>query len=272
MSLVSTNWLFNNLDNVKIIDSSWHLPNQNRNAYKEYSKEHIVNSIFFDIDKNSDQETDLPHMLPTFQKWEDIVSNLGISNKDKIIVYDNSDLISACRCWYTFIYFGHDPSLISVLNGGLKKWKIEKKTVVNDLPVINKSEYRAKENKEMVKSKVQIDENINLKRFKVIDARSIGRFEGKIAEPRSNVRSGSIEGSSCLPFNQLINKDDNTFKSIDDLNDIFGKIVDINDNNIVFSCGSGVTASVLALAYSLINNKYIPTIYDGSWSEYGLIK
>ena len=272
MSLVSTNWLFSNLDNVKIIDSSWHLPNQNRNAYKEYSKEHIVNSIFFDIDKNSDQETDLPHMLPTFQKWEDIVSNLGISNKDKIIVYDNSDLISACRCWYTFIYFGHDPSLISVLNGGLKKWKIEKKTVVNDLPVINKSEYRAKENKEMVKSKVQIDENINLKRFKVIDARSIGRFEGKIAEPRSNVRSGSIEGSSCLPFNQLINKDDNTFKSIDDLNDIFGKIVDINDNNIVFSCGSGVTASVLALAYSLINNKYIPTIYDGSWSEYGLIK
>ena len=140
------------------------------------------------------------------------------------------------------------------------------------MPVINKSEYRAKENKEMVKSKVQIDENINLKRFKVIDARSIGRFEGKIAEPRSNVRSGSIEGSSCLPFNQLINKDDNTFKSIDDLNDIFGKIVDINDNNIVFSCGSGVTASVLALAYSLINNKYIPTIYDGSWSEYGLIK
>ena len=272
MSLVSTNWLLSNLDNVKIIDSSWHLPNQNRNAYKEYSKEHIVNSIFFDIDKNSDQETDLPHMLPTFQKWEDIVSNLGISNKDKIIVYDNSDLISACRCWYTFIYFGHDPSLISVLNGGLKKWKIEKKTVVNDLPVINKSEYRAKENKEMVKSKVQIDENINLKRFKVIDARSIDRFEGKIAEPRSNVRSGSIEGSSCLPFNQLINKDDNTFKSIDDLNDIFGKIVDINDNNIVFSCGSGVTASVLALAYSLINNKYIPTIYDGSWSEYGLIK
>ena len=127
MSLVSTNWLLSNLDNVKIIDSSWHLPNQNRNAYKEYSKEHIVNSIFFDIDKNSDQETDLPHMLPTFQKWEDIVSNLGISNKDKIIVYDNSDLISACRCWYTFIYFGHDPSLISVLNGGLKKWKIEKK-------------------------------------------------------------------------------------------------------------------------------------------------
>ena len=272
MSLVSTNWLLSNLDNVKIIDSSWHLPNQNRNAYKEYSKEHIVNSIFFDIDKNSDQETDLPHMLPTFQKWEDIVSNLGISNKDKIIVYDNSDLISACRCWYTFIYFGHDPSLISVLNGGLKKWKIEKKTVVNDLPIINKSKYNAKEKKEMVKSKVQIDENINLKRFKVIDARSIGRFEGKIAEPRSNVRSGSIEGSSCLPFNQLINKDDNTFKSIDDLNDIFGKIVDINDNNIVFSCGSGVTASVLALAYSLINNKYIPTIYDGSWSEYGLIK
>ena len=272
MSLVSTNWLIENLNNVKIIDSSWHLPNQNRNAKEEYFNEHILNSIFFDIDKNSDQETYLPHMLPKIKEWEKIISNLGILNKDKIVVYDNSDLISSCRCWYTFIYFGHDPSLISVLDGGLKKWKLEGKPVVNTVTNTSRSIYTAKENKEMVKSKVQIDENINLKRFKVIDARSIGRFEGKIAEPRSNVRSGSIEGSSCLPFNQLINKDDNTFKSIDDLNDIFGKIVDINDNNIVFSCGSGVTASVLALAYSLINNKYIPTIYDGSWSEYGLIK
>ena len=116
MSLVDTDWLYNNLNKVKILDSSWHLPTQNRNALKEYSNEHILNSIFFDIDKYSDKETDLPHMLPKIREWEKIVSNLGISNKDKIIVYDNSDLISSCRCWYTFIYFGHDPSLISVLN------------------------------------------------------------------------------------------------------------------------------------------------------------
>ena len=272
MSLVNTDWLFDNLNNVKILDSSWHLPNQNRNGFKEYLEEHIMNSIFFDIDKNSDQESDLPHMLPKFEQWEKIVSNLGISNKDKIVIYDNSDLISSCRCWYSFLYFGHDPSLISVLNGGLKKWKQERKPVVNHITKISKTYYSAKENKGMVKSKIEIDENISSKKFKVIDARSKERFEGKVAEPRSNVKSGSIKNSSCLPFGKLINKNNNTFMEKNELILSFKEIIDTEDNNVVFSCGSGVTASVLALAYSLINNKYTPTIYDGSWSEYGLIK
>tara|TARA_Y100000992_G_C20818297_1_gene283566 strand:- start:116 stop:490 length:375 start_codon:yes stop_codon:yes gene_type:complete len=124
----------------------------------------------------------------------------------------------------------------------------------------------------MVKSKIEIEKNIVLKKFKLIDARSLERFEGNSPEPRSNVRSGSIKGSSCLPFNKLINKNNNTFKDIEELNKIFKKITYTQDNNVVFSCGSGVTATVLALAYSLINTKYMPTIYDGSWSEYGLIK
>ncbi len=272
MSLVTSDWLIKNLENVKLIDSSWHLPNQDRNAEKEYSDEHIENAIFFDIDKNSNQESNLPHMLPTAKAWENIVSKLGISNNDTIVIYDNSDLISSCRCWYTFIYFGHDPSLISVLNGGLKKWKLEGKPTVNYETIVKNSNYKAKENKNMVKSKIEIDKNIGLKNFKVVDARSLERFKGEVPEIRPNVRSGSIEGSICLPFNQLINKKNNTFKNIDDLNQIFRKIVNTQENNIVFSCGSGVTAAVLALAYSLINNKYIPTIYDGSWSEYGLIK
>tara|TARA_B100000674_G_scaffold98960_1_gene71719 strand:+ start:432 stop:1250 length:819 start_codon:yes stop_codon:yes gene_type:complete len=272
MSLVSTDWLLENLNSVKIIDSSWHLPNQNRNAQEEYSNKHIINSVFFDIDKHSNQETDLPHMLPSVRRWEDIVSNLGISNRDKIIIYDNSDLISSCRCWYTFIYFGHNPSLVSVLNGGLKKWIEERKPTVNFETTLNKTFYKANENKKMVKSKVEIDENITSKNFKVIDARSLERFEGKVPEPRKNIRSGSISGSSCLPFNKLINKNNNTFKNYEELEQIFKQIINTKDNNIVFSCGSGVTASVLALAYSLINNKYTPTIYDGSWSEYGLIK
>ena len=272
MSLVTTDWLLENLNDVKIIDSSWHLPNQNRNAFLEYSNEHIKNAIFFDIDKFSDQDTELPHMLPKVTIWENIVSNLGISNQDKIVVYDNSDLISSCRCWYTFIFFGHDPSLVSVLNGGLKKWKQEAKPVVKSETFISKSIYKAKENKEMVKSKNEIDKNISLKNFRVVDARSLERFQGKAPEPRTNVRGGSIEGSSCLPFNELINKKDNTFKTVENLDLIFKKILNTDDNDVVFTCGSGITASVLALAYSLINTKYMPTIYDGSWSEYGLIK
>ena len=106
MSLVSTEWLENHHSKVKIIDSSWHMPNTNRNAYEEYKKDHIKNAIFFDIDKFSNKNTDLPHMLPDKNKWEKIISNLGIKNKDRIIVYDNSDVISSCRCWYTFIFLG----------------------------------------------------------------------------------------------------------------------------------------------------------------------
>ena len=111
-----------------------------------------------------------------------------------------------------------------------------------------------------------------MKKFRVVDARSYERFKGLVPELRPNVKSGSIEGSTCLPYNQLINGNNNTFKKIENLNQIFKEVINTQDNNIVFSCGSGVTASVLALAYSLINNKYTPTIYDGSWSEYGLIK
>ena len=272
MSIVTTDWLIENLDKVKIIDSSWHLPNQKRNAKEEYDNEHIINSIFFDIDKNSNHETDLPHMLPSVEKWEDIVSSLGISNSDNIIIYDNSDVLSSCRCWYTFRYFGHDSSLVSVLDGGLKKWRQEGKPTVNYDTIINESIYKAIENKDMVKSKIEIDENIKLNNFKVVDARSYDRFKGIVPELRPNVRSGSIQGSSCLPFTKIINENNNTFKNNSELDQIFKEVMNTQDNNVVFSCGSGVTASVLALAYSLINNKYTPTIYDGSWSEYGLIK
>ena len=92
MSLVTSDWLENNLSDVKIIDCSWHMPGIDRNPKEEYSKNHIPGAIFFDLDKNSDQDTDLPHMLPSEEKWEEIVSAMGISNTDRIVIYDNSDV------------------------------------------------------------------------------------------------------------------------------------------------------------------------------------
>ena len=268
MSLVDTNWLEEKIDNVKIIDCSWHMPQAQRNGSEEYNKDHIPNAIFFDLDKNSKINTDLPHMLTDIKSWEKIMGDMGIENKDEIVVYDNSDVISSCRCWYNLIYFGHNPKLVHVLDGGFKKWKKENKITNNKEVIIRTSVYSGKENTELVKNKKQIDENINTKEFNVVDARSRKRFEGKVAEPRKGLRSGSIKNSFCLPFSELIN-DDHTFVSKDKIQTQFELIkLDLN-KNIVFSCGSGVTASVLALAYSLINDKYMPTIYDGSWSEYG---
>ena len=130
------------------------------------------------------------------------------------------------------------------------------------------SNYIANEKKELVKDKKQIDKNTTINEFKVIDARSRERFEGKVSEPRKGLRSGSIKNSFCLPFSELINKD-HTFISKDKIFEKFRLTKYELNENIVFTCGSGVTASVLALAYSLIDTKYIPTIYDGSWSEYG---
>jgi thiosulfate/3-mercaptopyruvate sulfurtransferase len=268
MSLIDTNWLEEKIDNVKIIDCSWHMPKAQRNGLEEYNKEHIPNAIFFDLDKNSKINTDLPHMLTDINSWEKIMGGMGIENKDEIVVYDNSDVISSCRCWYNLIYFGHDPKLVHVLDGGFKKWKKENKITNNKKVIIKNSIYSCEENIKLVKNKKQIDENIDKNDFNVIDARSRERFEGKVAEPRKGLRSGSIKNSFCLPFGELIN-DDHTFISKDKILEKFKSLNFNFDKNLVFSCGSGVTASVLALAYSLINDKYMPTIYDGSWSEYG---
>ena len=268
MSLVSTDWLMANLDKVKIIDCSWHMPQTKRNGFEEYKKQHIKNAIYFDLDKNSKKDTDLPHMLIDKKSWENIVSNMGIKNDDQIIVYDNSDVISSCRCWYNFIYFGHNPNLIKVLDGGLKKWVNEKKPTTNDIVNIKPSDYSANEKIELVKNKAQINENILTKEFLVIDARSKERFEGVVPEPRKGLKSGSINNSYCLPFSELINAD-HTFIDKKKIFQKFSSIKSSLDKNIVFTCGSGVTAAVLALAYSLIDNKYNPVIYDGSWSEYG---
>ena len=271
MSLIETSWLEKNLNNIKIIDCSWHMPQTKRVGFEEYKQKHIPNAIFFDLDDNSKKDTNLPHMLVKIKDWEKILSRMGIKNDDRIVIYDNSDVVSSCRCWFNFIYFGHAPNLVHVLNGGFKKWIKEKKVVTNNLTNIQISNYKGFEKKEFVKNKELIDQNINEQKFKVIDARSVERFKGNIPEPRKGLKSGSIKNSFCIPFNYCLNED-KTFKKKEDLKIIFETCLqNINEKNIVFSCGSGVTACVLALAYSLINDKYLPCIYDGSWAEYGII-
>ena len=149
MPLVNANWLEKNLDKVKLIDCSWHMPQTKRNGFEEYQDQHIENAIFFDLDRNSKTDTGLPHMLTDKKSWEKITSSMGIKNNDQIIIYDNSDVISSCRCWYNFIYFGHDPSLVHVLDGGLKKWMNEKKPTVSNLTKTISTNYIANEKKNL---------------------------------------------------------------------------------------------------------------------------
>ena len=154
------------------------------------------------------------------------------------------------------------------MDGGLKKWIEEDRATTSDIIKIIPSNYTVHEKKELVKDINQINKNILENKFNVIDARSLERFKGQVPEPRKGLRSGSIKNSFCLPFSELINQD-HTFINKEKIHEKFKSTGYEKSKNIVFSCGSGVTASVLALAYFLIDNKYMPTIYDGSWSEYG---
>ncbi len=266
--LVTTDWLDKNIERVKILDASWHLPNANRNSYEEYKSEHIINSFFFDIDKNSNQKTNLPHMLPSKEEWERIISDLGISNSDHVIIYDNSDVFSSCRVWYTFLYFGHDPKLVSVLDGGFQKWKNEKRQTTKEIVSNEKSKYVATENTSLVINKNEVNKNISQKKFQLLDARGEQRFLGLQPEPRKELKSGNIKGSINLPFQNLL-KEDRTFKKKNELIEIFRTKKVSVEKDMAFTCGSGVTACILGLANSIISGKK-PVIYDGSWAEYGL--
>ena len=207
-------------------------------------------------------------MLPSKKDWEIIVSNLGICNSDHIIVYDSSEVFSSCRVWYTFLYFGHNPDLVSVLDGNFEKWVNEKRPVSKEIVKSDKSNYRANENSYLVINKSKVNENIIQNKFQLIDARGEQRFLGLQPEPRKELRSGNIKGSINLPFQKIINEN-RTFKKKDELIKIF-KSKDISfEKEMAFTCGSGVTACILGLANSIISGKK-PIIYDGSWAEYGL--
>jgi thiosulfate/3-mercaptopyruvate sulfurtransferase len=272
MNLVSTKWLNSNLNKVKIFDASWHMPNSKRSAEEEYLEKHIPKAIFWDVDKHSDKDSSYPHMMPNSDYWTRMLWRFEIRNDDHIIVYDNSDIYSSCRLWFSLKYFGHEK--VSVLDGGFQKWLKEKKPTTKKIEKVEQIDsYQTNENIDLIKNKKQIDENIIKKEFIVIDARSRGRFEGSEPEPRKELKSGSIPNSICLPFKECINED-HSFKNKEQLLLKFKEVLGSEKLpvNLVFTCGSGITAAVLSLAYSIINDKYLPTIYDGSWAEYGKLK
>jgi len=280
MSLVSTKFLDENLNKVKIFDASWHISSK-RDAKKEYEEKHIKGAMFWDIDEHSDKDSPYPHMMSNSDYWTRMLWSFGIQNEDFIIVYDYSDIYSACRLWFALKYFGHKK--VSVLDGGMKKWLKENrptnKEVGKDLGKFSsidklnpKNKYKVSENTEWIKNKKQIDENIKTPSFQTVDARSRERFEGKVDELRPGLKRGCIPGSKNIPFQDCINSKTNTFKTKSELIKIF------NENNIdrfkpiVFTCGSGITACVLGMAYSIISGKNNTLIYDGSFSEWGKLK
>ena len=264
--LVSTNWVYKNLNNRRlvILDCSWHMPQEKRNAKKEYEAMHIKNAYFFDIDKISDIKTNLPHMLPSQRKFEKKVRSFGINQNSLIAAYDVKGIFSSPRVWWMFKYFGHNN--IFVLNGGLIKWLKEKKPVINKKTYFKKGNFISQLSKEFLVTKNEVLESINRKNSLTFDARHKDRFNGKVKEPRKGLRCGHIPGSKNIFWGNLINRK-GTLVSKKKINNLFNKFP-IKNKKIITSCGSGITACILSL--SLLHGPKIQTsVYDGSWAEWG---
>lgn len=269
-ALVSTDWLEHHLHapDVRIVDATYYLPNDEREGAEEYSYRHIPGAVFFDIDDICDSDSDLPHMLPSPEKFSSRVRKLGLGDGNKIVIYDSSGgFMAACRVWWMFRLFGHSD--VAVLNGGLPKWMREKRPVNDDEVIPQHRHFTARTNNMLVKSRSQMLSNLNSHKFQVIDARSEGRFAGIDHEPRPTEKRGHIPGSVNLPFTEFLNaRDSYSFKSADDIQAEFDKAgVDLN-KPITASCGSGVTAAVTAFSLHLLGHDET-AVYDGSWAEWG---
>ena len=265
--LVDTDTLSRLLDapDVRVVDASWYLPVENRDALSDYHERHIPGAVFFDIDDISDESTDLPHMLPRPEKFSSRVRSLGLGDGVRIVVYDGGNMMAASRVWWMFRVFGHDD--IQVLDGGLSKWMAEGRPV-DDEPVIPRERhFTSRHNTFLVRDIDQIKANLASRRAQVVDARGRGRFTGEEAEFRPGLRSGHIPGSRNLPYTSLLHED-GTIVDNEAITAAFRDAGVDPARPVVTTCGSGISACFLALALDLAGFPDA-AVYDGSWTEWG---
>ena len=262
-SLVSTEWLADHLgeSDLKVVDSSWHMPASGRSGRDEYLATHIPGAVFLDIDAVADTSNPAPHAMPNAAQFGAAMAALGVGREDRIVVYDNSPTRNASRGWFMLRRFG--APRVAILDGGFQKWVAEGRPTESGEPAIRPARFDATEALGVTtKSEILAGTGIPL-----VDARGKGRFEGTEPEPRQGVASGHIPGARNLPFGSLY-REDGRFKPIDELRRLFADAGIDPERPFVASCGSGVTATSLLFAAHLIGNDHTQ-LYDGSWTEWG---
>jgi len=266
--LVDTDWLAAHLGEagLRIVDATWYLPHLARDAGKEFEAAHIPGAVFFDIDAVADRSTALPHMLPDPQSFARAVGALGVGSDDRVVVYGGRHLIASARVWWTFRVFGHDD--VAVLDGGLPRWRREGRPLESGVPSPSGRVFAPRLRPELVRDLSAMRGNLASQREQVIDARSHGRFIGAEPELRPGVRSGHIPGSLNLPYDRLFHPEDATMLPAPELRRAFETAGLDLTRALTATCGSGVSAAVLALGLHLLGRSDV-AVYDGSWTEWG---
>ncbi|UOA28569.1 3-mercaptopyruvate sulfurtransferase [Pseudosulfitobacter sp. DSM 107133] len=267
-TLVSTEWLAKHIKDpdLRVLDASWYLPDANRDPQAEYDAAHIPGARFFNIDEISDARSDLPHMVPPVEKFMSRMRAMGVGDGHQVVVYDGAGILSAPRVWWLFRLMGHEN--VAVLDGGFPKWQAEGRAIEDLPPVVKDRHLTVRFQNHLVRDVTQVSQASKLGDAQIVDARSAARFRGDAPEPREGLRAGHIPGSRNVPFGTLLNAD-NTLKSPAECRAEFEAAgVDLS-RPMITTCGSGITAAVLALALERIG---VDTwsLYDGSWAEWGM--
>jgi thiosulfate/3-mercaptopyruvate sulfurtransferase len=262
----STEWLAGELGkpDVAVVDGSYYLPTQNRDARAEYTAAHIPGAVFFDINAIADHSTELPHMLPGPDQFGAAAGDLGISEKDTIVVYDGSGLYSAARVRWTFRIFGAPK--VYILDGGLPAWKTEGRPTEAGTAKRPKKTFNAEMDTGAVAMLSDVQMALNDQSAQIVDARSAGRFAGRDPEPRAGLRPGHMPGAFSVPFTEIV--ENGRLVSPERISQAFKKAGVDPDKPVITSCGSGVTAAILTLGLETLGKKP-GRVYDGSWSEWG---
>lgn len=265
--LVSTDWLAARLaaPDIRILDASWHLPGSGRDAKAEYAAAHIPGAVFFDIEEIAETASPLPHMLPDPAKFASRVRAMGLGDGNRIVVYDSAGIYSAPRVWWMFRAMGHAD--VVVLDGGLPKWRAEGRPLEDLPPPARVRHFTPRPDRTLVRDLPQMQANLTLRREQVVDARPAGRFRGLEPEPRPGLAPGHIPGSVNVPFSEVLAAD-GTLRPAGELAALFRARGIDPTRPVVTTCGSGITAAVVALALARLGARDV-ALYDGSWAEWG---
>ncbi|MBV7256626.1 3-mercaptopyruvate sulfurtransferase [Pacificimonas sp. WHA3] len=263
-SLVTTEWLAEELDkpDLRVVDATYFL---DRDARAKFENAHIPGAVFMDLVELADKDSDLPGMAPSSEKFASRMQSIGLGDGSRIVVYDDSDLKTAARAWWMLKTYGAHE--VAILDGGLAKWKSEGRPLESGKATVRHRHFTVWKDESEIRSFEQMKDNQQSKAEQVVDARPAPRFTGEEDDPREGVDAGHIRGAKNVPHNELFN-DDGTYKSVEELRQIFLNAGIEPSSPVVTMCGSGVTAAALSFALHLIGAEKT-ALYDGSWAEWG---